>query len=88
MDFVQVYFRIYGHFVLIMFYYLSHFSKNLVLGCPTSIKTIKVHRTVHQTHGKFNKILQKIDASDWNGLTNQWYNSLNPTKNIDEHGKN
>ena len=28
-----------------------------------------------------------IDTSDWNSLSNKWYSSLNPSKNIDKLGK-
>ena len=33
---------------------LCQLSKKYVLGCPTITKTIKVHGTVHQTHGTVN----------------------------------
>ena len=46
-----------NNYILIIFVI---FQKNLVLGCPTSKTTIKVHGTVHQTHGTFHKTLPKI----------------------------
>ena len=61
------------------------FQNNLVLVCLTSTKNAwNFSSNPWNISSKYSK---KIDASYCNSFSNKWYNPLNPSKNIDEHGK-